>query len=46
MKIVKRPVFLLDVADAADYLFTEAGEDVARHWKESLDETLALVALS
>ena len=23
MKVVKRPIFLLDVADCADYLFTE-----------------------
>lgn len=44
MKLVKRPVFLLDVADCADYLFTEGGEDVARQWKASLDKTLALIA--
>ena len=44
MKVLKRPVFLLDVADCADYLFTEAGEDVARRWKESLDGTIALIA--
>ena len=43
MKVDKRPVFLLDVGDAADYLFTEAGEDVARRWKESLDQTIALI---
>jgi plasmid stabilization system protein ParE len=44
MKVVKRPVFLLDVADCADYLFTEGGEDVARRWKESLDKTIALLS--
>ena len=44
MRLVKRPVFLLDVADCADYLFMEGGEDVARQWKESLDKTLALIA--
>ena len=44
MKVVRRPVFLLDVADAADYLTTEAGEAVTRRWKESLDTTIALIA--
>jgi plasmid stabilization system protein ParE len=43
MKVLKRPVFLLDVADCADYLFTEAGEDVARQWKQCLDRTIALI---
>jgi plasmid stabilization system protein ParE len=43
MKVIKRPVFLLDVADGADYLFTEGGEDVAQRWKESLDKTIALI---
>jgi toxin ParE1/3/4 len=43
MRLVKRPVFLLDVADCADYLFMEGGEDVARLWKESLDKTIALI---
>jgi len=41
MKVVKRPSFLLDVADCADYLCTEAGEEVARRWKESLDRTIS-----
>lgn len=44
MKVLKRPLFLLDVADGADYLFTEAGEDVARRWKEALDTTIGLIA--
>ena len=39
MKVVKQPIFLLDVANCADYLFTEGGEDVARRWKQSLDLT-------
>jgi len=43
MKVVKRPAFLLDVADGADYLTTEAGEAVARRWKDSLDKTIALI---
>jgi plasmid stabilization system protein ParE len=34
----------LDVADCADYLFTERGEKVARRWKEALDETVALLS--
>ena len=44
MKVLKRPVFLQDVADCADYLFTEAGEEVARRWKQSLDRTIAQIA--
>lgn len=44
MKVVKRPVFLSDVADCADYLFTEGGEEVARQWKQSLDKTIALLS--
>ena len=44
MRIVKRPIFLLDVADCADYLFAEGGEEVARRWKESLDQTVALLS--
>ena len=44
MRVVKRPIFLLDVADCADYLFTERGEEVARRWKESLDQTVALLS--
>ena len=43
MKVLKRPVFLLDVAVSADYLFMEGGEDVARRWKESLDKTIELI---
>jgi hypothetical protein len=38
MTVVRRPIFLLDVADCADYLFTEGGEDVAQRWKQSLDK--------
>jgi plasmid stabilization system protein ParE len=44
MRVVKRPIFLLDVADCADYLFTEGGEEVARRWKASLDQTVALLS--
>ena len=43
MKVVKRPLFLADVAECADHLFTEAGEEVARLWKDSLDKTIALL---
>jgi plasmid stabilization system protein ParE len=43
MKVVKRPLFLLDVAECADYLFTEAGEEVAPRWKDSLEKTIALL---
>jgi plasmid stabilization system protein ParE len=44
MRVVKRPIFLLDVADCADYLFTEGGEDIARQWKRSLNKTIALLS--
>ena len=44
MRVLKRPVFLLDVSECADYLFTEAGEEVARRWKDSLDKTMALIS--
>ena len=29
MTVVKRPIFLLDVADCADYLFTEGEEEIS-----------------
>jgi toxin ParE1/3/4 len=44
VRIIKRPVFLSDVEECADYLFTESGEAVARRWKESLDRTIALIS--
>ena len=44
MRVVKRPIFLLDVADCADYLFPEGGEGVARRRKKSLDQTVALLS--
>ena len=44
MRVRKRPVFLSDVEDCADYLVTEAGEAVARRWKASLDRTIALIS--
>jgi toxin ParE1/3/4 len=43
VKVWKRPLFLSDVEDCADYLFTEAGENVAREWKQSLDTTISLL---
>jgi len=44
MKVIRRPIFLADVTDCADYLFTEAGEDVAARWKESLIDATALIS--
>jgi plasmid stabilization system protein ParE len=44
MKVRKRPVFLSDVTECADYLFMEAGEEVAQRWKHSLDKTIALLS--
>ncbi len=46
MKIVRRPVFISDVEDCADYLVTEAGEEVARRWKEALEQTIVLISKS
>lgn len=43
MKAVKRPAFISDVQDCADYLFTEGGEQVARRWKRSLEKAIALI---
>jgi plasmid stabilization system protein ParE len=44
VRIIKRPVFLSDVEDCADYLFTESGEAAAGRWKESLDKTIPLIS--
>jgi plasmid stabilization system protein ParE len=43
VKLKKTPVFLLDVEDCADYLVTEAGEEVARRWKAELDRIIELI---
>jgi plasmid stabilization system protein ParE len=44
MKVVKRPIFLSDIEACADYLVTEAGEETAGRWKDSLQKTIALIA--
>jgi len=44
MRLRRRPVFLSDVEECADYLFGEAGEEAARRWRDSLDSTIALIA--
>ena len=44
MRVVKRPLFLSDVEDCADYLVSESGEAVARRWKESLNKAIALIS--
>lgn len=43
MTVTKRPRFLLDIEECAEYLFVEAGEDVARRWKDALDHAVALI---
>jgi toxin ParE1/3/4 len=43
MNTIRRPLFLADVEEAADYLFTEAGENVALHWQDALKRTLSLL---
>ncbi len=40
MNLAFRPSFFADVEDCADYLTTEAGEQVAAAWYESLKKTL------
>ena len=40
MKLVYRPLYLADVTECADYLFTEAGEPVARAWYQALKDAL------
>lgn len=42
MKAIRRPLFLVDVEQTAEYLSAEAGEDVALRWKDALSRTLAL----
>jgi plasmid stabilization system protein ParE len=44
MNLIRRPIFLSDIEECADYLFEEAGEEVARRWKASLAETLLLIS--
>jgi hypothetical protein len=36
MKVIRCPLFLVDVDEAADYLFTEAGEATALRWRDEL----------
>lgn len=40
MKLVYRPLFLADVEQCADYIFTEAGEAVAVAWYAALKKSL------
>ncbi len=46
MKISRRPLFVVDVEECVDYLVTEAGEEVARRWKDALVQAIALIARS
>ena len=43
MKAVLRPLFLVDVDEATDYLFTEANESIASSWRDELKRTLNLI---
>ncbi len=43
MKVSRRPLFVPDVEQCADYLVSEAGEEVARRWKDALAQTIALI---
>ena len=46
MKVTRPPLFISDVEDWADYLVTEAGEEVARRWKNALEQTIVLISKS
>jgi plasmid stabilization system protein ParE len=43
MNAIARPLFLVDVEEAADYLFTEAGEKTATGWRDELKRALKLI---
>ena len=43
MKVTRRPQFLTDLEEAADYLQTEAGDLVVARWRESIRRTIKLV---
>jgi plasmid stabilization system protein ParE len=43
MKVIRRPLFLVDVDEAADYLLTEAGEMIALRWRDELKRALNLI---
>jgi plasmid stabilization system protein ParE len=40
VKLVYRPLYLSDVVEGADHLFTEAGEEVAVAWYQSLKKAI------
>ena len=40
MKLLYRPLFLADVEECADYLHTEAGENVVAEWHVALKRAL------
>ena len=44
MTLRKGPLFLADVADCADYLVSEYGEEVAQRWQRSLGRTISQLA--
>ena len=41
MRLIKRPRFLLDLAEELTWLNQKAGPDVAEHWYQSLLATIA-----
>jgi plasmid stabilization system protein ParE len=44
MKSIKRPLFLVDLEEVADYLSTEADELTALRWRNELKRTLSLIS--
>ena len=46
MKILRRPRFLADLEDTADYLLSEAGDEVVARWRHALKSTIRLIRRS
>jgi plasmid stabilization system protein ParE len=43
VNLVHRPLFISDVAECAEHLATEAGEQVAAEWYQALKKALELI---
>lgn len=43
MKLIRRPRFIADLEEGADYLQTEAGEVVVARWREAIKRTARLL---
>lgn len=43
MKLIRRPHFISDLEEGADYLHTEAGADVVARWRDAIKRTVKLI---